>query len=177
MRPGDIVTAMNGQTIEVLNTDAEGRLTLADALVYAQQKIEADYIVDMATLTGACMIALGTDIAGVFGNNKSFTRQLERVANDEGDLCWMLPTHLPYRKNLKSSVADIANVTQDRYGGAITAAVFLNDFVSESTPWVHIDIAGPSHRAKPGQGVATVGASGWGVLTMLALLCEQQLEQ
>ena len=176
MRPGDVVRGMSGETIEVLNTDAEGRLTLADALHYAQTKLKPDYLIDIATLTGASMVALGTDIAGLFSNKKKFGEQLTRVAQSEGDECWMMPLHMGYRENLKSHIADIANITKDRYGGAITAAVFLSDFVDKDIPWAHIDIAGPSFAAKAGKGIKAEGASGWGVLTFLGLLCESEIE-
>lgn len=169
IKPGDIVTAMNGKTIEVLNTDAEGRLTLADALVYAEKKLKADYIIDMATLTGACMVALGTDLAGLFSNNKSFTSVYHKATSEAGDEYWELPLYADYAKQMKSDMADLKNIGGGRYGGAITAAVFLQEFV-EKAKWIHIDIAGPAHRDGSPKGVAPKGGTGWGVLSIIRFL-------
>jgi LmbE family N-acetylglucosaminyl deacetylase len=139
-RPGDVLRHRGGKTSEVLNTDAEGRLILADALAYlAEQKPRV--IVDTATLTGACMVALGEDIWGVMGNDRGLIRDLLAAGDDTGERGWELPLHEPYRKLIDSDVADIKNIGK-RYGGAITAALFLREFVGE-TPWVHMDIAGP----------------------------------
>ena len=144
---GDVLTASNGKTIEVINTDAEGRLTLADALVYAGT-LDPDYLVDLATLTGACMIALGNDIAGIMGTNRSLVRALKAAGDATGEPMWELPLADGYRELLKSKVADIKNLG-GRYAGAITAGLFLAEFVPEGVPWAHIDIAGPAFVEAP----------------------------
>jgi len=162
IKPGDIVTALNGKTIEVLNTDAEGRLALADALVYTETVLKADYIIDMATLTGACMVALGHDLAGLFSNDDALEKRYTIHARRAGDAYWRLPLHEEYLTNMKSTIADLKNIGGGRYGGAITAAVFLGEFVKKAK-WMHIDIAGPAHSDKR-------GASGWGVLSIIYFL-------
>ncbi len=169
LRPGDIVRALNGKTIEVLNTDAEGRLALADALSYAEKHLKAEYIIDLATLTGACMVALGNDLAGAFGNDKEFTKLVVDTAKHEGEGIWPLPLYKPYLKQMKSDIADLKNIGGGRYGGAITAALFLSEFV-EKAKWVHVDIAGPSFRHEPPKGTLPKGASGWGVMTVLGVI-------
>lgn len=169
MRPGDIVCAMDKTTIEVLNTDAEGRLALADALCYAQSEIQPDLIIDLATLTGACMIALGTQVAGVFGNNKNETQHFMQIAKESGDDAWELPLYKPYKKLLKSDIADIKNVGGSGYAGAITAALFLERFIKK-TDWIHIDIAGPAYNNNSAHGIINKGATGWGVMSIINLL-------
>jgi leucyl aminopeptidase len=142
MKLGDVLHARSGKTIEVLNTDAEGRLILADALAYAvDQKV--DHLVDLATLTGACVIALGTEVAGVMTNNEAWGEQVLQAARRAGERAWLLPMFPLYGDMIKSDVADIKNTGGTRYGGAITAAKFLEQFVGE-VPWTHIDIAGPA---------------------------------
>ncbi len=168
LKPGDIVSCLNGKTIEVLNTDAEGRLTLADALVYAQKYLKTDVIIDLATLTGACMVALGKEIAGLFGNDDSLSKEFLQTAKKEGEKLWQLPLYEPYAKNLKSTVADIKNITGDRYGGAITAALFLSEFVKDAK-WIHLDIAGPAFSYET-RGTTSQGATGWGLLTIIDFL-------
>ncbi|KAE9604517.1 hypothetical protein Lal_00010744 [Lupinus albus] len=158
MRPGDIVTASNGKTIEVNNTDAEGRLTLADALVYAcNQGVEK--IVDLATLTGACIVALGPSIAGVFTPNDDLAKEIFDASEASGEKFWRLPLEDSYWESMKSGVADMVN-TGGRQGGAITAALFLKQFVDEKVQWMHIDLAGPvwndKKRSATGFGVATL---------------------
>lgn len=175
LRPGDVVRALDGQTIEVLNTDAEGRLTLADALSYAQKYLKPDYMIDLATLTGACMVALGSEVAGVWGNNEKFLKTFELGALAEGDVCWKMPLRSEYRALLKSHVADIANIANTKYAGAITAALFLNDFVKDTVPWIHVDMAGPAYRDDSPRGVLSRGATGWGVLSLLSLVMEEEL--
>ncbi|HHP7243770.1 MAG TPA: leucyl aminopeptidase [Elainellaceae cyanobacterium] len=140
MRPGDILTASNGKTIEVNNTDAEGRLTLADALVFAD-KLGVEAIVDLATLTGACVVALGNDIAGLWSEDDSLASQLLESAEVAGEKFWRMPMEEKYFEGMKSVVADMKN-TGPRPGGAITAALFLKQFV-KNTPWAHLDVAGP----------------------------------
>jgi len=166
MKPGDIVTALNGKTIEVLNTDAEGRLALADALVYAEKNLKSDYIIDLATLTGACMVALGNDLAGLFSNNDQFEKLYHPYADEVSDLYWRLPLQETYVKQMKSKIADLKNIGGGRYGGAITAALFLKEFVQKAH-WMHIDIAGPAHTD-------STGASGWGVVSIIHFLEEQK---
>ena len=164
VHPGDIVTASNGKKIEINNTDAEGRLTLADALVYAC-KLEPDAIVDLATLTGACVIALGEEIAGLWSNNDALAAALQRAATGAGEELWRMPLRQSYKDGLKSSVADLKN-TGPRPGGSITAALFLQDFVSKDLPWAHLDIAGTVWTDK-GRGQDPAGATGFGVRTLV----------
>ncbi|CAH9093383.1 unnamed protein product [Cuscuta europaea] len=141
MRPGDILTASNGKTIEVNNTDAEGRLTLADALVYACKQ-GVDKIVDLATLTGACVVALGPSVAGIFTPSDDLAKEVLEAADVSGEKLWRMPMEENYWESMKSGVADMVN-TGGRQGGAITAALFLKQFVDEKVEWMHIDIAGP----------------------------------
>jgi leucyl aminopeptidase len=163
MRPGDILTASNGKTIEVNNTDAEGRLTLADALVFAE-KLGVDAIVDLATLTGACIIALGDDIAGLFSENEDLAGAIATAAASAGEKFWRLPMEEKYFDGLKSIVADMKN-TGPRPGGSITAALFLKQFVT-STPWAHLDVAGPVWTEKE-SGYNNPGGTGFGVRTLV----------
>ena len=156
MRPGDILTASNGKTIEVLNTDAEGRLTLADALVYADKTVGADKIIDLATLTGACMVALGDGVAGVWSSDDDLASALvDSASSESGDKTWRMPLESSYNDQLKSKIADMTNLG-GKYGGAITAALFLQNFVDKKKPYAHIDIAGPVWDNKKG------GATGFG---------------
>lgn len=166
IHPGDIVKAYNGKTIEVINTDAEGRLTLADALSYAEKNLKPALMIDLATLTGACMVALGKEIAGLFGNNKKIVTDFQKTAEKESESLWPMPLYQPYAKSLKSDIADIKNVGGTGYGGAITAALFLQEFV-EKTDWLHIDIAGPSLSSDQENGVFGKGGTGWGLTTLI----------
>jgi leucyl aminopeptidase len=163
MHPGDILTASNGKTIEVNNTDAEGRLTLADALVFAE-KLEVDAIVDLATLTGACIIALGDNISGLWSTDESLAAQIKAAAELAGEKFWQMPLEEKYFDGLKSPIADMKN-TGPRAGGSITAALFLKEFV-EKTPWAHLDIAGPVWTDKE-NGVNNSGATGFPVRTLV----------
>ena len=165
LKPGDIVTAMNGKTIEVLNTDAEGRLILSDALCYAN-KIGARQVVDVATLTGACMVALGKICTGAFTNNQELVDKVISASKKAGEFTWQLPLCDEYREQLKSDVADIKNIG-GKYAGAITGAKFLAEFVGD-TPWVHLDIAGPSYSDKE-KGYLLKGATGVPVRTLVNL--------
>jgi leucyl aminopeptidase len=140
MKPGDIQIAMSGKSIEIINTDAEGRLVLADGLAYAKQ-LGATHLIDAATLTGACVVALGTINAGAFSNNDETYQHFSDALKISGDRFWRLPVEEEYRDMIKSSIADIQNTGGSRWGGAITAAMFLKEFV-EDTPWIHLDIAG-----------------------------------
>jgi leucyl aminopeptidase len=166
LKPGDIIKAMNGETIEVLNTDAEGRLILADALSYAV-KIKAKAIIDAATLTGACMVALGKICTGVFSNNQELADRVLAASKEAGEYAWQLPMFEEYREQLKSDIADIKNIG-NRYGGAITAAKFLSDFV-KNTPWVHLDIAGTADTSKE-KGYQVKGATGVPIRTLVNLM-------
>ena len=163
MHPGDILTASNGKTIEVNNTDAEGRLTLADALVYTD-KLGVDAIVDLATLTGACVIALGDDIGGMWTADEALANQLAQASELSGEKFWRMPLEDKYFDGLKSVVADMKN-TGPRPGGAITAALFLKQFIKD-TPWAHLDIAGPVWTDKE-NGYNSPGATGFPVRTLV----------
>ncbi len=163
MHPGDILTASNGKTIEVNNTDAEGRLTLADALVFTE-KLGVDAIVDLATLTGACIIALGNDIGGIWATDESVATQLKAASVAAGEKFWQMPMEEKYFEGLKSPIADMKN-TGPRPGGSITAALFLKQFVQE-TPWAHLDIAGPVWADKE-DGCNPAGATGYPVRTLV----------
>ncbi len=167
MKPGDIVSVMNGKSIEVLNTDAEGRLILADALSYAVKKLGVKAIIDVATLTGACQIALGNICTGLFSNNQEFADKVISAGNEVGERSWQMPMFDEYREQLKSDVADIKNVGE-RYGGAISAAKFLADFIN-GTPWVHLDIAGTADTNKE-KGYLVKGATGVPVRTLVNLV-------
>lgn len=167
-RPGDVYTARNGTTVEVLNTDAEGRLVLGEALILASEE-EPAAIVDLATLTGACMVALGDRIAGLMSNDDDFRDQVADAAESAGERVWPLPLPADYRKRLDSQVADIKNITSQPFGGALTAGLFLADFVGEGIPWAHLDIAGPACLSEP-DGEQSKGATGFGVRTLLSLL-------
>ena len=168
-KPGDILTAMNGKTIEVDNTDAEGRLTLADALCYACE-LGVDEVIDLATLTGACMVALGTNAAGIMGNDENFVKTLIDTAGRNGERFWELPLWEEYFDSLKSDIADMKN-TGARWGGASIAGVFLQKFVKD-VKWAHIDIAGTAFLDKP-QKEFIKGATGAGVRTLLHYILEQ----
>jgi leucyl aminopeptidase len=163
MKPGDIISAMNGKTIEVLNTDAEGRLILADALSYAK-KLGARAIIDVATLTGACHVALGDVCSGAFTNDQRLADRLIAAGRETGELLWQLPMYDEYKEQLKSDIADIKNIG-GRYGGAITAAKFLAEFI-DGTPWVHLDIAGTYYTDKE-KGYIVKGATGIPVRTLV----------
>ncbi|MEB3172380.1 MAG: leucyl aminopeptidase [Cyanobacteriota bacterium] len=164
VHPGDIVTASNGTTIEINNTDAEGRLTLADALVYAC-KLEPDAVIDLATLTGACVIALGEEIAGLWSNSDGLAQALLSAGDAAGESFWRMPLRSSYKDGLKSTHADLKN-TGPRPGGSITAALFLQDFITPDLAWAHLDIAGTVWSDK-GRGCDPAGATGFGVRTLV----------
>lgn len=163
LHPGDILTASNGKTIEVNNTDAEGRLTLADALVFAE-KLELDAIVDLATLTGACIVALGNDIGGLWTTDDTLAAQFKTASEKAGEKFWQMPMEEKYFEGIKSPIADMKN-TGPRAGGSITAALFLKQFVKE-TSWAHLDIAGPVWADKE-DGCNNAGATGFPVRTLV----------
>lgn len=160
-RPGDIVKSMKGDTIEVINTDAEGRLVLCDALWYAQETFNPSGIIDLATLTGAVIIALGHENTGVFSNDDAFCDGFLAAAKEAGEGAWRLPLGPGYDKQLKSRLADMKNVG-GRPAGSITAAQFLQRFIKDGTPWIHLDIAGTA-SVKADTDLAPAGATGWGV--------------
>ena len=162
--PGDVITASNGKTIEINNTDAEGRLTLADALTYASN-LNPDTIIDLATLTGACVIALGGDLAGLWSNDNQLADDLLKAASEVKEGMWRMPMQRSYKEGLKSHIADMKN-TGPRGGGSITAALFLEEFFNENINWAHIDIAGTCWTDK-NKGLNPSGATGYGVRTLV----------
>ncbi len=169
-RPGDIVTSMSGQTIEVINTDAEGRLVLADALWYCQQRFKPRFMIDLATLTGAIIVALGNDYAGLFSNNDGLADNLLAASKASGDPLWRLPLPAAYEKQIDSMAADVKNVG-GRAGGSITAALFLQRFVNE-TPWAHLDIASTAWKKPSSVPTIPDGATGYGVRLLNQLVAD-----
>jgi leucyl aminopeptidase len=165
VKPGDIVRAYNGTTVEINNTDAEGRLVLADCLAWAIEQ-GAERLVDMATLTGAIVVALGSTHAGLFANDDAWAADVEAAATATGELVWRLPLHPEYAEMIKGAYADIANVTEARKASSITAAEFLRRFVGE-TPWAHVDIAGTAWNIE--RPYASRGGSGFGVRLLVEL--------
>jgi leucyl aminopeptidase len=168
IRPGDILRIYNGKTVEIKSTDAEGRLILADGLSWACRQLKPDYLLDLATLTGACMVGLGPACTGVMGNDERFINLLLRSAAEAGEKMWQLPLYPEYREHIRSDVATVKN-SGIRYGGAITAGLFLQEFVEPQVPWIHLDIAGPAFFEN-GYSYASRGATGHGVKTLLQLL-------
>ncbi|MGL5244276.1 MAG: leucyl aminopeptidase [Sarcina sp.] len=162
-KPGDIINSMAGKTIEVLNTDAEGRLTLIDAITYIIRNEKVDEIIDLATLTGAAVVALGTDVTAVITNNSEFYSELENAMNITGEKMWQMPNFEDYKQLIKSDIADLKNIG-GRYAGAITAGMFVGEFV-ENKPWLHLDIAGPAYIDTPWD-YSSKGATGIGVRTL-----------
>jgi leucyl aminopeptidase len=159
-RPGDVVTSYSGQTIEIINTDAEGRLVLADVIWYAQQKYDPKCIIDLATLTGAIIIGLGHEYAGLFSNDDSLSQRLTAAGQATGERVWRMPLDEAYDKQIKSDIADMKNVG-GRPGGSITAAQFIQRFVNNK-PWAHLDIAGTAWSTKD-SAVVPKGATAFGV--------------
>jgi leucyl aminopeptidase len=168
LKPGDIITALNGKTIEVLNTDAEGRLILADALSYAN-KLGAKAIIDIATLTGACQVALGKICSGLFTNNQPLVDKIIAAGKEVGEPAWQMPMFEDYKEFIKSDIADIKNSTI-RHGSAITAAKFLEEFV-DKTPWVHLDLTGPIYDKE--KGYLVKGATGVPVRTLVSFVMSE----
>jgi leucyl aminopeptidase len=169
-RPGDVVKSMRGVTIEVINTDAEGRLVLADVLWYTQERFKPVGMINLATLTGAVIVALGHENTGVFSNNDALCNAFLKAAVSEGEGAWRLPMGPGYDAKLKSRVADIVN-SCGRDGGSITAAQFLRRFVKEDVPWCHLDIAGTA-LLKTDSELAPKGATGWGVMALNRLIAD-----
>lgn len=168
LKPGDILKSHNGKTIEIVNTDAEGRVILADALALGAEE-KPDILIDLATLTGACMVALGEKVAGLFATDKIMVDKIETASAEVGEAVWPMPLVKDYQELLKSEIADVRNISTSKYGGAITAALFLKEFVDPKTPWVHLDIAGPAFNEKDTPFIPH-GGSGFGVRTVLNLL-------
>ncbi|MGH8975852.1 MAG: leucyl aminopeptidase, partial [Acidimicrobiia bacterium] len=167
IKPGDVLKIRNGKTVEVLNTDAEGRLILADGLSLAVEE-QPDAIIDLATLTGACVVALGMKVAGLMGNHDDWVHQVGAAAERAGEPVWHLPLPEPYRKDLESEIADLKNITGNRGAGALTAGLFLSEFAGD-VPWAHLDIAGPA-RAGADDGYTVKGGTGFGVRTLVEVL-------
>ena len=162
-KPGDIVKSLKGITVEVINTDAEGRLVLGDALWYAQERFKAPVLIDLATLTGAIVVALGTEFAGLFANDEALEKALVSAANESGEKLWPMPVDESYDEQIVSDIADIRNTsTVGRDGGACTAAAFLKRFVLPDVKWAHLDIAGVALQQKPTL-MCPKGGSGFGV--------------
>jgi leucyl aminopeptidase len=168
IRPGDILQSLNKKTVEVLNTDAEGRLTVMDMLTYAL-KLKPQAIIDLATLTGACVVALGEEITGVMSNDARLAQAVLTSASEAGEKMWELPLEKSYQKLLKSNTADIQNIG-GKWGGALTAGLFLQEFVDPKTPWAHLDIAGPAFAERDINAYTKKGGTGHGVRTLLRYL-------
>ena len=168
IRPGDIVRSFAGKTVEIGNTDAEGRLILIDAMAYVIKRYKPQLMVDLATLTGACMVALGDKIAGVFSNDDDLAGSITAAGEITHERCWRLPLPDDYKELLKSDFADISNMPSSRYGGAVSAALFLSEFVDD-TPWAHIDIAGPAYLKKKSN-YCGPGGTGFGVRLLMEML-------
>jgi leucyl aminopeptidase len=165
-RPADVFTSLDGKTVEIINTDAEGRLVLADALAYAR-KLAPEVLIDAATLTGACLVALGKTCSGFYTADDGLARRFSRAAADAGEQFWRMPLLEDLREQLKSDIADLKH-TGDRYGGSISAALFLREFVGD-IPWIHCDVAGPV-LAERARGIYPKGATGHAVLTLLSFI-------
>ena len=169
-RPGDIVKSMSGQTIEIINTDAEGRLVLADVIWYAAQRFRPKFMVDLATLTGAIIVALGHEHAGLFSNDDKLAERLTKAGLATGELVWRMPLSKDYDKQINSKFADMKN-TGGRMGGAITAAQFIQRFVADKTPWAHLDIAGTGFDSRQSD-INKSWGSGWGVRLLDKLVAD-----
>ncbi len=170
-RPGDIVKSMSGQTIEIINTDAEGRLVLADAIWYTAQRFKPKFMVDLATLTGAIIVALGQEYAGMFSNNDQLAERLTKAGLETGELVWRMPLAPEYDKMIDSKFADMKNTGGSRWGGAITAAQFIKRFVDDKTPWAHLDIAGTGFDSRQTD-INKSWGSGWGVRLLDRLVAD-----
>jgi leucyl aminopeptidase len=170
LKPSEIVTMYNGKTVEITNTDAEGRLILADAIAYVIDKFKPEFLIDVATLTGACMVALGDKYAGIMGNNDGIMKKLQKAGDEVDELLWPLPMHRDYNEHLKGVYADLRNsdTGHSMYAGASKGAAFLKEFVGK-TPWVHIDIASPAFTSDPKK-YEQKGATGFGVRVLMRFL-------
>jgi leucyl aminopeptidase len=168
-KPGDILTSLKGYTVSVGNTDAEGRLVLADTMTWTQRKYKPKYMVDLATLTGACLVALGQSTAGLFTNNEEFLKNYKLAGDSVYEDHWHLPINEEHSEIMKADIANLDNSGAGRYGGASTAAAFLQNFVEKDTKWIHCDLAGPAYLKKPFFPMPSHG-TGFGVQTLLKLL-------
>ena len=168
-KPGDILTSRKGITAEIGNTDAEGRLVLGDTMTYTQDHYKPQKMIDLATLTGACMVALGSKTAGAFTNNDDFVKEVLEASKRVQEPVWQLPINEDHVEAIKGAHANISNTGKDRYGGASTAAAFLQNFVEGETPWVHLDIAGPAKANAPSPGTPQ-GGTGFAVQTLLEVV-------
>jgi len=168
-RPGDVLTTRQGITVEIDNTDAEGRLVLCDALTEADSE-SPDIIIDFATLTGACRVALGTELPGFFSNDQTVAQQLQASGEAVKDPVWQLPLFKPYQAMLHSQIADTVNSADTPFGGAITAALYLNLFVSKTTPWVHFDVMAWNNRKLPGR---PIGGEAFGIRAVFDYLAKK----
>ena len=171
VRPGDVVKSMKGDTVEIINTDAEGRLVLADVLWYAQERFKPVGMINLATLTGAILVALGHEKAGVFSNSDDLSAAFLKAADVEGEGAWRMPMGPAYDALIKSRIADMKNVG-GRLAGSITAAQFLKRFVKDDVPWCHLDIAGTA-SVKSETALAPAGATGWGVMALNRLIADK----
>ena len=169
LKPGDVINNMQGKSIEIGNTDAEGRVTLADSLAYTQKQ-GINTIIDLATLTGAEMIALGTHYAALYSNSKKLNTEILKAVDVSGEKIWPMPLPEEYIELNKSNIADIKNIASTRYGGSITAALFLQFFIEENVNWAHLDIAAPAYAEKPLNSYTPIGGVGFGVRTLLEWL-------
>jgi leucyl aminopeptidase len=168
-RPSDVITIYGGKTVEVLNPDAEGRLVLADAIVKAQETKSLDGLIDVATLTGAQVVALGTRTSAVMTNNEDFSARFIAAASESGEAFWPMPLPQELRASLDSPVADLANIGE-RMGGMLVAGLFLKDFIKPEVPWLHLDIAGPAYNESAPHGYTPVGGTGVALRTLLRLV-------
>jgi len=168
-RPGDIVKSYSGQTIEVLNTDAEGRLVLADAITFTEKKFKPKFIIDLATLTGAIIVALGSEYAGLFSNDDKLSKQIYDAGEKVGEKVWRMPLNKNYDKLIESKKADMQNINYVGGAGSTTAAQFLQRFILDKTPWAHLDIAGMAF-SKYGGALNSGGATGYGVRLLNQLI-------
>ena len=173
-RPGDIVTTMSGQTIEVLNTDAEGRLILADAVWYAQDKFNPTAVIDLATLTGAVIIALGNEHAGLYANDEDLAQAIIAAAQAEGEPVWRMPLGAAYDKLIDTPNADMKNIAGKPVAGSIVAAQFIKRFIKDGTPWAHLDIAGTAWKSGPYEDpLSPAWATGYGVRLLNRLIANK----
>jgi leucyl aminopeptidase len=170
-KPGDIVKSYSGKTIEILNTDAEGRLVLSDALSFTEKKFKPKFIIDLATLTGAIVISLGEEYAGLFSNNDDLSNKIFGISKKIGEKVWRLPLNENYNKLMDSTVADVQNINYSGGAGSITAAQFLQRFIINKTPWAHLDIAGMAF-SKKASSLNPKGATGFGVRLLNKLIAE-----
>ncbi len=173
---GDIVKSMSGKTVEIIDTDAEGRLVLGDILYYTQSIYKPEYMIDMATLTGAIMVALGTERAGIFSNNTKMAEKIKESGENTGDRCWIMPMGEEYAEAMKSQIADLRNLSSVRYAGSATAGEFLHNFIDDSKKWAHIDIAGVDIATKNNSFSIADFASGFGV-KLISNFVENNIEK